>query len=184
MRFLSVSHSANAFLVMRGPFNPVESFVQTWNGSTGKRRPLDWTVAIRWHAFCSELVRSLSSHPLMPGGPDSRPSYYLTCNGSTGGVPDTDRMFSGRLLTRNAWKLTYTCTRCETVMHRTKLMTHIFWGIIKRGFPDRYKNVLQTLEEHFVSWSNTQFLPSNLAGSHMKYCIKLYILVAEYKIDH
>ena len=46
-----------------------------------------------------------SSHTLMSGGPVSRPDYYLTCNGSTGGVSDTDRLFSGRLLTRNAWKL-------------------------------------------------------------------------------
>ena len=42
-----------------------------------------------------------SSHPMMSGGPDSRPDYYLACNGSTGGVLDNGRMFSGRLLTRN-----------------------------------------------------------------------------------
>ena len=55
-------------------------------------------------------------------GPDSRPDYYLTCNRSTGGVPDTDRMFSERLLTRNAWKLTN--NRWEMVVNRTKLTTH------------------------------------------------------------
>ena len=38
----------------------------------------------------------------MSGGTDSRTDYNLTRKGSTGGVSDTDRMFSGRLLTRNA----------------------------------------------------------------------------------
>ena len=68
-----------------------------------------------------------SSHPLMSGGPDSWPDHYLTCNGSTGGVPDTDRMFSGRLLTRNAWKLMN--NGCETVVHGTKLMTYIWQNL-------------------------------------------------------
>ena len=69
----------------------------------------------------------------MSSGPDLRPDYYLTFNGSTGGVPDTDRMFSGRLLARNTWKLTN--NGCETVVHGTQLMTYILWGIIKRCFP-------------------------------------------------
>ena len=33
-----------------------------------------------------------SSHPLMSGGPDSQLDYYLACNGSTRGVPDTDHV--------------------------------------------------------------------------------------------
>ena len=84
-----------------------------------------------WNLF---LVLFLSSsHPLMSSGADLRPDYYLTCNGSTGGVSDTDRMFSGRLLARNTWKLTN--NGCETVVHGTQLMTYILWGIIKRCFP-------------------------------------------------
>ena len=109
MRFLSVSHSAmsvshsaNALLIRRVPFNPAESFVHVQNL---ERTPLEkgdrWMygshalacVLFGTHAF---LVLYLSrSHPLMSGGPDSRPDHYLTCNGSTGGVPDTDRMFNG-----------------------------------------------------------------------------------------
>ena len=93
---------------------------------TGKRHP----EHVRSYAF---LVLYLSSsHTLMSGGPDLRPDYYLTCNGSTGGVSDTDCMFSRRLLTRNAWKLMK--NGCEMVVHGTKLMTCIFWGIIKHGF--------------------------------------------------
>ena len=50
------------------------------------------SVLFGTHAF---LVLYLSSsHPLMSGGPDSRTDYYLTFSGSTGGVLDTDRMFS------------------------------------------------------------------------------------------
>ena len=101
---------------------------------------------------CVFLVLFLSSsHLLMSGGPDSWLEYYLTCNRSTGGVLDTDCMFR-QLLTRNAWKLTK--NRCETVVHGTKLMTFIFWGIIitcqSRGC---YKNILQTFKERFVSCS-------------------------------
>ena len=88
MRFLSVSRSANAFLVRRGPFNPAESFVHAQN--------LERTLpgkAVCWLYICCSLgmrfVRNLcvprpvlvSSHSLMSGGPDSRPDYYLTCNG-------------------------------------------------------------------------------------------------------
>ena len=58
----------------------------------------------RTHAF---LVFYLSSsHPLMSGGLDSQLDYYLKRNRSTRGVLDTDCIFSGWLLTRNAWKLT------------------------------------------------------------------------------
>ena len=100
MRFLSVSHSANALLVRRGLFSPAESFYacmhKTWNGLHWKKAPAGCTVAVHWHAFCLELLCSLSC---------TCPDYYLTCSGSTGGARDTDRMFSGRLLTRNTWKL-------------------------------------------------------------------------------
>ena len=65
--------------------------------------------------------------------PEVWPDYYLTCNGSTRCVLDTDCMLSGWLLTRNTWKLTN--NGCETVVHGTKLMMYVFWGIIKRGFP-------------------------------------------------
>ena len=65
MRFLSVSHSgmfvshlANALLIRRGPLNPAESFV--WNRLHWKKVPSRCTVAMLWHAFCSELVHSLS----------------------------------------------------------------------------------------------------------------------------
>ena len=135
MRFLSlshsamsVSHSANALLIRRGPSNPAESFVHVQNlERTPPEKGARWMygrhalacVLFGTHAF---LVLYLSiSHPLMYGGPDSRPHHCLACNGSTGAVPDTDRIFSGRLLTRNAWKLTN--NGCETVVHGTKLMT-------------------------------------------------------------
>ena len=120
MRFVSVVHSAmsithseNTLFVRRGPINPAESFVHAQNL---QRTPPE--KGARWMYGSNALVCVLfgprtflflylsSSHPLMSGGPDSRPDYYLTYNGSTGGVPDIDRMFSGRLLTRNTWKLT------------------------------------------------------------------------------
>ena len=134
MRFLSVSHSANALLNRRCSFNPAERFCALGTVSTGKRRPLDGSYALACVLFGTRafLVLYLSSlHPLMSDGPDSWPD--LTCNGSTGGVPDTYHMFSGRLLTKNASKLTN--NGCKTVVRGTKLMTYIFWGIIKGGFP-------------------------------------------------
>ena len=113
MRFLSVSHSANALLIRRGPFNPAESFAHVQNlERTPPAKGARWMYGSHALAFVLFGTRAFlvlylsSSHPLMSGGPDSRPDHYLTCNRSTGGVPDTDRMFSGRLLTRNAWKLT------------------------------------------------------------------------------
>ena len=64
MHFLSVSHSANALLVRRGLFSPAESFYacmhKTWNGLHWKKAPAGCTVAVHWHAFCLELLRSLS----------------------------------------------------------------------------------------------------------------------------
>ena len=138
MRFLSVvhsampvSHSANALLVRRGPFNPAESFV---HGQNLERTPPEKGSSWMYGSYAMACVlfgtRALvlylsSSHPLMSGGPDSRPDYYLICNGSTGGVPDTDRMFSGRLLTRNAWELTNNgCPRDQTdYLHLAKLPT-------------------------------------------------------------
>ena len=134
MRFLSlvhsamsVSHSANALLVRRGPFNPAESFVHAQNlERTQPKKGARWmygSYALACVLFGTRAFLVLylsSSHPLMSGGPDSRPDYYLTYNGSTGGVPDTDHMFSGRLLTRNVWKLTN--NGCETVVHGTKLV--------------------------------------------------------------
>ena len=110
MRFLSVSHSAmsvshsaNALLIRRGPFNPAESFVHVQNlERTPPEKGARWMYGS--HALACVLFGTRaflvlylsSSHPLMSGGPDSRPDHYLTCNGSTGGVPDTDRMFSGQ----------------------------------------------------------------------------------------
>ena len=96
MRFLSVSHSAmsvshsaNALLIRRVPFNPAESFVHVQNlERTPPEKGDRWMygshalacVLFGTHAF---LVLYLSrSHPLMSGGPDSRPDNYLTCNGS------------------------------------------------------------------------------------------------------
>ena len=138
----------------QGPFNPVESFVHAQNlERTPPEKGTRWMyssyalacILFGTHAF---LVLYLSSsHSLMDGESDSWPDYYyLTCNRSAGGVPDTDRMFCGRLLTRNAWKLTN--NGCEMVVHGTKLMTYIFWGIIKC---DRCKNILQMFKECFVS---------------------------------
>ena len=136
MRFLSVSHSAksvshsaNALLIRRGPFNPAESFVHVQNlERTPPEKGARWmygshALACVLFGACAFLILYLSSsHPLMSGGPEPRPDHYLTCNGSIRGVPDTDRMFSGRLLKRNAWKLTN--NGCETVVHGTKLMTY------------------------------------------------------------
>ena len=104
-----------------------------------------YALACVWFGTCAFLVLYLSSlYSLMSSGPDSRPDHYLTCNGSTGGVPDADHIFSGRSLTRNTWKLTN--NGCETVVHRTKLMTFIFWGITPvtstKMFLKRSKNVL------------------------------------------
>ena len=131
MRFLSVSHSANALLVRRGLFNLAESFVHAQNlEQTPPEKGACWmygsyTLGCVSFGTCVFLVLYLSSsHPLMSGGPDSRLDYYLTRNGSTGGVPDSDRTFSGQLLTRDAWKLTN--NGCKRVVHRTKLMTYIF----------------------------------------------------------
>ena len=130
-----------------------------WNRLHWKKVPTGHMIAIRWHAFCFGtcvfLVLYLcSSYLLMSSGPDSRLDYYLTCNGSIGGVSDTDHIFCGQLLTRNAWKLTN--NRCEKVVHGTKLMTYIFLGIIT-WLPcqscERYKNVLQLFKERFVSCS-------------------------------
>ena len=142
MRFLFVSHSANALLARRGLFNLAESL--EW---TPPEKGARWMygsymlVCVSFGTYAFLVLYLFSSHPLMSSGSDSRLDYYLTRNGSTGGVPDSDRMFSRQLLTRNAWKLTN--NRCKTVVHRPKLMTYIFWGIIKRGFPVRYKNVLK-----------------------------------------
>ena len=120
MRFLSVvhsaksvSHSANVLIVRRGPFTLAESFVHAQN--------LERTTpdkGVRWMYGSYELACVLSgtrvffvlylssSHPLMSSGPDSGLDYNLKCTRSTGGVPDICSLFSGRLLTRNAWKLT------------------------------------------------------------------------------
>ena len=136
MRFLSVSHSAisvsqlaNALLIRRGPFKPAESFVHVQNlERTPPEKGVRWMYGSRALACVLFGTRAFlvlylpSSHPLMSGGPDSRPDHYLTCNGPTGIVPDTDRMFSGRLLTRNAWNLTNNGR--EMVVHGTKPMTY------------------------------------------------------------
>ena len=123
---------------------------KTWNGLKWKKAPDGCVVAMRWHAFCSELVRSLSCTcpvrirwcPVDLRLICCMSCYALACNRLTGGVPDTDRMFSGRLLIRNVWKLTN--NGCETVVHGTKLMTYIFWGIIKLGFPVSLSPVQKT----------------------------------------
>ena len=102
VQFLSDSHLANVLLVRRGPFNQAERIVQAQNL---ERTPTE--KGARWmygsYALVCVLFRTcvfpglyLSSlHLLMSSGPDSRPDYYLTCDLSTGSVPDTDRMFSG-----------------------------------------------------------------------------------------
>ena len=51
----------------------------------------------------------------MSGGPDSRPDYYLTRNGTIGGILETDRKFRGQLLARNEQKLTN--KKFEMVVH-------------------------------------------------------------------
>ena len=64
MRFLSFSHLPNAFLLiwrMRSLSGKVHSI---WRGIHRKKVPAERTVAMRWHAFCLELVRSWSCiHP-------------------------------------------------------------------------------------------------------------------------
>ena len=73
-------------------------------------------------------------------------SYALAC------------VLFGRLLTRNAWKVTN--NGCETVVHGTKLMTYIFWGIIKvtgtKTFSKRSKNVLSVV--HTLRLRFTRYL--------------------------
>ena len=136
MRFLSVvhsaksvSHSTNALLVRWGPFNPAESFVHAQNlERTPSDKGVRWmygSYALACVLFGTRVFLVLylsSSHPFVSDGPDSRPDYYLTCNGSTGGVPDIYSLFSGQLLTRNAWKLTN--NGCKTVVQGTKLITY------------------------------------------------------------
>ena len=126
---MSVSHSANALLIKRGPFSPAEGFVHVENlERTPPEKGARWMYGS--HALACVLfgTRALlvlylsSSHPLMSGGLEPRPDHYLTCNGPTRGVPDTDRMFSGQLLKRSAWKLTN--NGCETVVRGTNLMTN------------------------------------------------------------
>ena len=126
---MSVSHSANALLIRQSPFNPAESFVHVQNlERTPPEKGARWmytshALACVMFGTCAFLVLYLFSlHRLMSGGPDSQPDHYLTCNGTFGGVPDTGSMFSGWLLTRNAWKLTN--NGFETVVHRTKLMIY------------------------------------------------------------
>ena len=104
MRFLSVSHSTNALLVRRCLVNPAESFVHAQNLEwTQPEKGAGWmygsyTLACVLFGTRTLFVLYLSSlHPLMSGGPDSQLDFYLTCNGSTGGVPDTDLMFSRHL---------------------------------------------------------------------------------------
>ena len=108
MRFLSVVHLAisiyhlaNALLVRQGLLNRAESFVYAENlGPTPPEKSARWmygsyALACVLFGTCAFLVLYLpSAHLLMSGGPDSQPDYYLTCSGSTGGVPDTDRTFS------------------------------------------------------------------------------------------
>ena len=94
---------------------------KTWNRLHRKKEPDGCTIAMRLACVLfgtrAFLVLYLSSsHPFMPGEPAPRTDHYPTCNSSTGGVLDADRMFSGQLLTRNAWKLTN---------NGTKLMTHL-----------------------------------------------------------
>ena len=101
MRFLSVfhsamsvSHSANALLIRRGPFNSAESFVHVQNL---ERTPSEKGARLMYGSHVlvcvlfgtrAFLVLCLSSsHPLMSGGPEPRPDHYLTSNGSSGGVP-------------------------------------------------------------------------------------------------
>ena len=159
--FLSVSHSANALLVRQGPERSIRWKVlcmqKTWNGLHWKKAPC-WMycsyVLVLFGTLTFLVLYLSSSHPLMSGGPDLQPNYYLTYSGSTGGVLDTDRMFNRWLLTRNAWKLTN--NGCEAVVRRTKLMMYIFWGIIKRY---QYKNVWFQFVSHALHFRCTFVLP-------------------------
>ena len=44
----------------RDPFNLAVSMLKTWNGLHHTKAPAGCMVAMRWHAFCSELVHSWS----------------------------------------------------------------------------------------------------------------------------
>ena len=102
MPFLSVSDSANALSVKRGPFNSAKSFALARSLGRSlldkgiRRTHGTYALACVLFGIRSFLVLFLSTlHPLMSGGPDSQPDYYLTCNGSTRGVSEIDRTFSG-----------------------------------------------------------------------------------------
>ena len=70
---------------------------------------------------------------------------------------------------------------CETVVHCTKLMTYIFWGIIKNGFPvslslvqnvlQRSKNILSAA--HVLHFRFTQYL----SVTHMVMCVNWPLIV-------
>lgn len=97
MRFLSVSHPANVLIVRRDLWE-VLCMHKTWNGLNWTRTTAGCRVAMPWHTFCSEFVHFLSLSCnfqftlilFVSGEPDSQPDYNLACNGSTGGVPDTN----------------------------------------------------------------------------------------------
>ena len=119
---MSVSHSANALLIRRGPFSPGKVLCMChWKKGTRWMYGSHVLACVLFGTRAFLVLYLSSSHPLMSGGLEPRP-HYLRCNRSTGGGLDTDRMFSGRLLTRNAWKLTNNA--CETVVHGTKLMIY------------------------------------------------------------
>ena len=93
---------------------------KTWNGLHRKKAPAGMRFVRDSCVPCLVLVQFASVDVWWTW---FTAGHYLTCNGSTGNVPDTRCMFSGRLLTRNAWKLTN--NDCKTVIYGTKLMTHL-----------------------------------------------------------
>ena len=62
-----------------------------------------WVCVLFWSRAFPVLYLSVRIRFLF-GGADSRPDYYLICNGWTEGVPDVDRMCSRHLPTMKAWQ--------------------------------------------------------------------------------
>ena len=112
---------------------------------------------------CPVLVQFTS---LMPGGPDSLLDFYTTCNRSTRCVQDSACIFSGRQVTRTAWKLAN--NSCEMATQGRKLMTYI-WGIIKHSFPISFCHYLLTC---YLSWVRTFWNFEDLHQQIMDCCDK------------
>ena len=146
MRFLSVSHSAHAFLA-RFSFGecapcqarPVQSggkccvCTKLGTDSTGKKRPLDVRyIAMIWHAFCSKLVRFLScTCPVRVRCPVDLIRGQTTTWNATGQLGVFRKLTA--CLADDYWQGTHWNWRIPAM--KCWPTGPIFWWIIKRGFP-------------------------------------------------